>query len=85
MDPHHLKAGTNERGAGMRSTDRWAVPLCRTHHDEIERAGSRNETAIFRSWGIDDALQLASDLWKSTGDISKMIHIIYAHKQIGGK
>lgn len=82
-EAHHLKAGTNERGAGMRSTDKWAVPLCRVHHEEIERAGAKNEPAMFTAWGIADQLQLASDLWKSTGDVSKMIRIVYAHKTIG--
>jgi len=84
-EAHHLKAGTGERGAGMRSTDKWAVPLCRTHHDEVERAGSRNEPAVFSRWHIEDALQLASDLWKSTGDMAKMTKIVLAHKGLTRK
>jgi hypothetical protein len=80
-EAHHLKAGTNERGAGMRSTDRWAVPLCRTHHEEIERIGSRNEPSKFAEWRIGDALNLASDLWNSTGDASRMTKILLAHRQ----
>lgn len=82
-EAHHLKAGTNERGMGLRSTDKNAVPLCRIHHNQIERSGTKNETAVFKSWGIADALQLASDLFKATGDVRKMTRIIYAHKTIG--
>lgn len=82
-EAHHLKTGTNERGAGMRSTDKWAVPLCRVHHEEVERSGSKNEQTLFATWGIADTLQLASDLWKSTGDVPKMVRIVYAHKTIG--
>jgi hypothetical protein len=80
-EAHHLKNGTNERGAGMRSTDKWAVPLCRDHHEEIERVGSRNEPAQFEKWGFDDALQLASDLWRSRGDVPKMTLIVLAHRR----
>jgi hypothetical protein len=79
-EAHHLKAGTNERGTGMRSTDKWAVPLCRTHHYEIERIGSRNERSKFVEWRIIDALNLASDLWNATGDVQKMTKILVSHK-----
>lgn len=82
-EAHHLKFGTGERGMGMRSTDKNAVPLCRIHHNQVENAGAKNEVAVFQSWGIGDALQLASDLWRSTGDVRKMTLIIYAHKTIG--
>lgn len=81
---HHLKQGTGERGAGMRSTDRWGIPLSRTAHEEVERAGSRNEPAMLAKWGIDDALQLASDLWRASPDVPTMTRIIYAHRKIGG-
>jgi hypothetical protein len=39
VDGHHLKMGLagGERGVGMRATDKWLVPLCRLHHDELER------------------------------------------------
>lgn len=77
---HHLKAtGTNERGTGVRSTDRWAVPLCVEHHDEIERQGTRNELAWFKSHGI-DALDLATALWINTGDLGQMIKVLMAHR-----
>lgn len=74
-DPHHIKAGTGERGTGLRSTDRWAVPMCRTHHDEVERIGSRNE----RQWFLDrhvDPHELTQALWASTGDLARMRNVL---------
>lgn len=79
-EAHHLKSGTGERGAGMRSTDRRAVPLCRHHHDEVERAGSRNEWGIFKQWGIADPLALADALWNASGDEPLGTKIIIAHR-----
>lgn len=77
-DPHHLKAGTGERGMGVRSTDKWAVPMCRDCHGGVERAGSRNERAWFEARGI-GSNELARDLWLNTGDLPKMIKILQAH------
>jgi hypothetical protein len=76
---HHLKHGTGERGIGVRSTDRWGVPLCPTCHEQIERVGSRNETAHFlTSWKVDPH-SLARSLWASTGDLAQMTRITIAH------
>lgn len=79
---HHLKHLTGERGAGMRSTDRRGVPLCRRHHDEIERAGSRNEWGIFQQWGIGDPLALADALWNASGNEPLGTKIIIAHRGV---
>lgn len=79
-EAHHLKM-TGDRGMGLRSQDKDAVPLCRTHHDEVERAGAKNEAAKMRSWDIKDPLQLASDLWKATGDVGRMTRILIEHKR----
>lgn len=75
---HHLKFGTGERGTGMRSSDRWGVPLSRAPHDEIERVGSRNEHAKFAEWGISDPLGLAAALWSASPDVKRMTAIIFA-------
>lgn len=80
-DPHHLKSGTGERGAGLRSTDKWAVPLCRTDHDEVERIGTRNE----RQWFLDrgtDPHELAQGLWANTGDLSRMMAVVAVHAEL---
>jgi len=78
-EAHHLKEGTGERGMGVRATDKHAVPLCRTHHQEIEDAGSKNEKKWFTDRGI-DALHLADALWRATGNVNQMTRIIQAHR-----
>lgn len=79
VDPHHLKSGTRSRGMGMRSPDKFAVPLCRSHHDEIERIGSRKEPSWFAKFGI-DAIQLAGDLYSVTPRSDQMMRVVLAHK-----
>lgn len=79
-DPHHLKSVPGTRGAGIRAEDKWSVPLCRTDHEIIERAGTRNEVAKFKECGIDNVHLLAADLWKITGDLPKMIKVLMAHR-----
>lgn len=80
-EAHHLKEGTGERGAGMRSSDRWAVPLSRGPHEEIERIGSRNETSWFKRHGIDDPIGLADALWHASPDVKVMTRIILANRR----
>lgn len=77
-DPHHLKA-TGLRGMAMRSPDRFAIPLCRSCHEEIEAAGSKNELKWFLNRGI-DALELAGALWGARGDAAAMTRVVLAHK-----
>lgn len=77
--PHHLKSGTGERGAGLRSTDKWSVPVCFACHETVERAGTRREVATFAAWGIDPHV-LAQDLWAATGDLERMTRIVQAHR-----
>ena len=81
-DPHHLKQGPakDERGMGQKATDRWTVPLTRIEHDALERIGSRHEHAWFRERGIADPYELANALWHATGDLSRMIAILMAHR-----
>jgi len=78
-EAHHLKAGTGERGGALRSTDRWAVPVCRTDHNEIERIGSRNEPAYFERIGI-APLVLAAALWSNRGDLMSMLRVLQTHR-----
>jgi hypothetical protein len=83
VDPHHLKEGlAHERGIGRKATDRWAVPLCREKHEEVERIGSRNEWAWFKKHGIEDPLELAAALWRNTGDLDRMLRVIEAHRVV---
>lgn len=77
-EAHHLKQGTGERGLGLRSTDKYTVPLCPSHHYEVEHIGSKNEQVWFTSRGL-DALALALALWGS-GDVNQMLLILEAHR-----
>lgn len=80
VDAHHLKEGlAHERGIGRKATDRWAVPICREKHEEVERVGSRNEWAWFKRHGIDDPLELAAALYRNTGDLERMQRVLEAH------
>lgn len=80
-EAHHLKQGTGERGAGMRSSDRWAVPLSRWPHDDVESIGSRNETAWFKARGIENPIDLAAALWAASPDVAVMTKIVLAHRK----
>lgn len=65
VDPHHLKSGPaheERRRTGGRASDQWATPVCRSHHNEIERAGSRREREMFDAWAVNPYF-LAKALW----------------------
>ena len=82
VEAHHLKAMV-KRGMGMKSDDRWAVPLCHYHHHQgVERAGSKNEISWFQKRGV-DALTLANALWKSRHDLEAMKAVLQAHRATG--
>lgn len=70
---HHLKSGPAkaERGMGLRSTDRWGVPMCPLHHEQIEHVGSRGEVDQFAQWGL-HPFWLARVLWAASPDFEKM-------------
>lgn len=80
VEAHHLKS-TGERGMALKSTDRWAVPLCAIpHHAEVERIGSRNEMGWFVEHGGFDALELAKGLWGVRGNLEAMLRILAAFR-----
>jgi ERF superfamily len=61
-DPHHLQF-VQPRALGRKVSDEFAVPLCRSHHRAVHRAG--NEQAWWKAAGI-DPLKMARKLWKLT-------------------
>lgn len=74
-EAHHLMQ-TGERGMGMKSPDKYAVPLnWRRHTGGVHANGSKNETEWFAEQGI-DALALAACLWATTGDLELMEGIV---------
>jgi hypothetical protein len=78
-EAHHLKANTGERGMAVRSTDRWALPMCHEHHMQVEAVGAKRETAHFQDMGF-DPIELAQDLWNASGDLAKMVRVLTAHR-----
>jgi hypothetical protein len=61
-DPHHLRYA-QPKALGRKASDEFTVPLCRTHHREVHRAG--NEQAWWKAAGI-DPLKVARKFWKET-------------------
>ena len=72
-DPHHLKraAGQGPKSLSQKNKDRYAVPLCRTHHDEAEDG---DDEAYFTRHGI-DARSVAMALWTKRKDRVAMVRI----------
>jgi ERF superfamily len=61
-DAHHLQF-VQPRALGRKTSDEFAVPLCRIHHRAAHRAG--DERAWWKAAGI-DPLKIARKLWKDT-------------------
>lgn len=79
-DPHHLRHGIalKHRGVGMKSPDRFCVPLCRSCHDGVHALGSRRERGHFNEHGY-EALAVADALWINSGDVARMARVLLAH------
>ena len=80
-EAHHLQS-SGERGMSLRSTDRWAVPLCFDHHtgaNGVHRVASKREPEWFGTHGT-DAVWLAKALWNARGDLAAMTRIVLAHR-----
>jgi ERF superfamily len=61
-DPHHLRY-LQPRALGRKASDEFAVPLCRSHHRAVHRAG--DEQAWWKAAGI-DPVKVARYLWQRT-------------------
>jgi hypothetical protein len=61
-DPHHLRY-LQPRALGRKASDEFAVPLCRSHHRAVHRAG--DERAWWKAAGI-DPVKVARQLWQQT-------------------
>jgi hypothetical protein len=59
-DAHHIRFA-QPRALGRKTSDEFTVPLCRTHHRAVHRAG--NEEGWWKQAGI-DPLKVARKLWK---------------------
>lgn len=67
--------GKRETGGSEKASDKWTVPLCRTHHDEQHK---ENELLWWVSQGI-DPFGLALSLFACTGDDEVAEGIIQSH------
>jgi hypothetical protein len=61
-DPHHLRY-LQPRALGRKPSDEFVVPLCRSHHRAVHRAG--DERAWWKAAGI-DPVKVARQLWRQT-------------------
>jgi hypothetical protein len=61
-DAHHIRF-VQPRALGRKASDEFAVPLCRSHHRAVHRAG--DEKAWWKRAGI-DPIKVARKLWKHT-------------------
>jgi hypothetical protein len=61
-DAHHIRF-VQPRALGRKASDEFAVPLCRSHHRAVHRAG--DEKAWWQQAGI-DPLKIARKFWKLT-------------------
>jgi hypothetical protein len=61
-DAHHIRF-VQLRALGRKASDEFAVPLCRSHHRAVHRAG--NEEAWWKQGGI-EPVKVARSLWKRT-------------------
>jgi len=61
-DPHHLRFA-QPRALGLKASDEFTVPLCRTHHRQLHRTG--DEVSWWKGVNI-DVLPAARALWEQT-------------------
>ena len=65
-DAHHLRFA-QPRALGLKVSDEFTVPLCRTHHRQLHQAG--NETAWWVDRGV-NSLEFAKGLWEQSRGLS---------------
>jgi ERF superfamily len=61
-DAHHIRF-VQPHALGRKASDEFAVPLCRSHHRAVHRAG--DEKAWWKQAGI-DPIKIARKLWRHT-------------------
>ena len=62
-NPIRIISATCSRALGRKASDEFAVPLCRSHHRAVHRAG--DEQAWWTAAGI-DPVKVARQLWRQT-------------------
>jgi hypothetical protein len=84
-EAHHLKGGeaAKHRGVFLKAPDKFAVPLCVLHHNEIERLSSMREEEFFaaRSVSVHLFAKQAWRSWETFGDVKKLEGLFVVHQQ----
>jgi hypothetical protein len=84
IDPHHLMGGpaSATRSFGVRSTDRWIVPVTREEHNDLDgphgRGGPYREFSWFLTEGV-NPYAYACGLWLVTGCRERMESVAFRH------
>ena len=71
-EAHHLLRGVT-RGMGLKSADRWALPLCDVHHAGLHAHGDETEFLALR--GINGPA-LAAALYSVSGDYQRAMEVL---------
>lgn len=87
VDPAHIRVGNRllgKRSVGVaeKSGDSWAVPLCRTHHDEQHAVG--DELRFWASHNIANPFQFALALHAAydADDLERANSIVAEHRHL---
>lgn len=85
IDPHHLMKPEGVFRGGMKSEDRYTIPLCRWHHtlgpEAVHRKGSGDyEGYLMKAWNI-PGRELADALWAVRGDLEAMERVAFRFRQ----
>ncbi len=81
VDAAHIRSssdlhGKRETGGAEKASDKWTVPLCRSHHEDQHRAG--DELKWWDTQGV-DPFGLALALHHATGDSDVAEAILNSH------
>lgn len=87
-DPAHIRIDIppegQKGGAGLKTGDRYAVPLCRSRPSQLYLGCHGRQHGGERSFWIQvgaDAHELAAALWEITGDIPGGIRVVIAFRK----
>ena len=69
-DAHHLRFA-QPRGLGLKVSDEFTVPLCRSHHRDLHR--TNNETRWWAQFGI-QPMNIAYKLWTKTHPVTMAVN-----------
>jgi Rad52/22 family double-strand break repair protein len=75
-DPHHLRFA-QPRAMGLKVSDEFTVPLCRSHHSDLHRYG--DETVWWAKHKL-EPLNVAAELWRQSHPLPSMPDVLSTHQ-----